>query len=284
MRTVTMLTIHDHPPQNNEYLQIRIHRLTLLGFMSSLLIHLVVLFGLPQTPITTGDTPAGTRGPLTVALNKSPQAGATTATELQDRTPHVAPRVRQRKTTTAKTLTAPSPATLPTPAPPPTVSAAAPTDMQSYIEAARARRRAMGIPDQPSVREASESAEAANADAARLTTVMRNLRSGTNGVFQMLNLDARSAAFSFRGWTTDASNSRREYIAVEIGANSTIELAVVRKMIDLIRRYYQGNFNWESQRLDRVVTLSARLEDNEGLEAFLLREFFGNPPRPSGVK
>ena len=45
-------------------------------------------------------------------------------------------------------------------------------------------------------------------------------------------------------------------------------------MIELIRRYYTGNFNWESQRLDRVIVLSARPEDNEGLEGFMLKEFF----------
>ncbi|MDP2762540.1 MAG: hypothetical protein Q8O64_19435 [Sideroxyarcus sp.] len=33
--------------------------------------------------------------------------------------------------------------------------------------------------------------------------------------------------------------------------------------------------NWESLRLERVVVLSARMEDNEGLEDFLIREFFG---------
>ena len=46
-------------------------------------------------------------------------------------------------------------------------------------------------------------------------------------------------------------------------------------MIELIRRYYQGDFNWESQRLDRIVTLSARTEDNAGLEEFMIKEFFG---------
>jgi len=57
----------------------------------------------------------------------------------------------------------------------------------------------------------------------------------------------------------------------------------VRRMIELIRTHYKGDFKWESHRLDRVVTLSARPEDSEGLEDFLLREFFGaqvlNPRR-----
>ena len=112
-----------------------------------------------------------------------------------------------------------------------------------------------------------------------MAQVMRNLRSGTNGLFQLMSMNPRSAAFSFRGWTTDINAARREYINVEIGINPTIEMAVVRKMIEIIRRHYKGNFNWESQRLDRVVTLSAKPEDSEGLEEFLMKEFFAYPGR-----
>jgi hypothetical protein len=46
-------------------------------------------------------------------------------------------------------------------------------------------------------------------------------------------------------------------------------------MIELIRNYYQGDVNWESQRLGQVVVISARLEDTAELEEFLKREFFG---------
>ena len=48
-------------------------------------------------------------------------------------------------------------------------------------------------------------------------------------------------------------------------------------MIELIRRYYKGDFNWESHRLGRVVVLSAAPEHNDELEAYLMREFFGSP-------
>jgi hypothetical protein len=47
-------------------------------------------------------------------------------------------------------------------------------------------------------------------------------------------------------------------------------------MIALIREHYQGDFTWESHRLGRSVTQSARLEDNAGLEDFLMMEFFGS--------
>ena len=48
-----------------------------------------------------------------------------------------------------------------------------------------------------------------------------------------------------------------------------IQRAVARRMIELIREYHQGDFNWESYRLGRVVTLSSRTEDSKGLEDFL---------------
>ena len=154
--------------------------------------------------------------------------------------------------------------------------------MQSYVEAQRARRQAAeGFSGRAPTRFPAAPAAGLepSEDEIRLAKVKRNLTVGTSGIFQIISIESRRAAFSFRGWTNDSSNVRREYVQVEIGNNSSIEIAIVRKMIELIRRYYQGNFNWESQRLDRTVVLSARLEDNEGLEAFLLKEFFGEALR-----
>jgi len=70
----------------------------------------------------------------------------------------------------------------------------------------------------------------------------------------------------------------RTFAAVEAGPDGDLERAVVRRMIALIREHYSGNFQWESYRLDRVLVLSAAPEDNEGLEEFLLREFFQRRP------
>lgn len=146
-----------------------------------------------------------------------------------------------------------------------------PTDLMAYVNAARERRRAAEAPAE----------RAPSADEVRMANIMRNLRpQGTNGVFQIVSAGLRTGKFSFRGWTTGSSNSRRELIEVDAGPNGDLERAMVRSMIELIRRYYKGNFNWESQRLDRVIVLSARPEDNAGLEDFLLQEFFGTPARP----
>lgn len=50
---------------------------------------------------------------------------------------------------------------------------------------------------------------------------------------------------------------------------------MIKKMISLIRRHYDGDFNWESQRLGREVVKSARPEDSAELEEFMMMEFFG---------
>lgn len=159
-----------------------------------------------------------------------------------------------------------------TPADPaPVADLTPPTDLMAYVNAARERRRAAEAPAE----------RASSADEVRMANIMRNLRpQGTNGVFQIVSVGLRTGKFSFRGWTTGSSNSRRELIEVEAGPNGDLERAMVRSMIELIRRYYKGNFNWESQRLDRVIVLSARMEDNAGLEDFLQREFFEASAEP----
>jgi hypothetical protein len=61
---------------------------------------------------------------------------------------------------------------------------------------------------------------------------------------------------------------------VRRGTNPDIRIAVVRRMIEIIRLYEQQDFEWQSIRFGRNVTLSARAADTEDLEAFLMREFF----------
>ena len=70
-----------------------------------------------------------------------------------------------------------------------------------------------------------------------------------------------------------------DFLADSIGDRLARSLAEngPQRMIELIRTHYSGDFRWESHRLGRVVVLSARPEDNEGLEDFLVREFFGTP-------
>jgi hypothetical protein len=151
----------------------------------------------------------------------------------------------------------------------------APTDMASYIAQQRARR------DAQEGAAARENAVAAAAEQGlteeqkRDERIKANLKPGTNGIFEIKRLEAKSASFSFKGWT-DYSNVKLKYYEVEAGDGQDVRLVMVRRMIAIIREHYDGDFPWESHRLGRTITKSAKLEDSAELEDFLMQEFFGS--------
>lgn len=162
---------------------------------------------------------------------------------------------------------------------PPEPPADAPADLSEYINQAKARRRAQGLFDTPDSAPAP-AAKQPSADEVRMANIRRNLQNpGTSGIFQIMRIGPRTAEFTFRAWTTGQSNPRLQTIQVQAGPDGNIELAIIRRMIQLIREHYKEDFNWESHRLHRVVVLSAREKDTAGLEEFLMREFFINPVR-----
>jgi hypothetical protein len=144
--------------------------------------------------------------------------------------------------------------------------------MMAMIEQRRAQRRA------------AEAAAARGAPStAKPDPASRNLatlsgREGVGGVFQVLEKGVRRGSFAFNGFRNEGQRQWREVIEVDAGVGGDLEIAMIRRMIELVRTHYQGDFQWESQRLGRVVVLSARPEDQPGLEEFLMKEFFGTPP------
>ena len=174
-------------------------------------------------------------------------------------------------------LPAPMAQRVPAPSKPAALDPAQFPDMMAYVNAARERRHLAGEDADRINEEAAALAREPSEDETRMANLRRNLQpSGTNGIFQILSMDARTATFAFRGWKNEYSYSHREVHQVVAGPDGDVARAVVRKMIEIIRRYYTGDFNWESQRLGRVVVLSARLQDNDGLEDFMLQDFFGS--------
>jgi len=97
------------------------------------------------------------------------------------------------------------------------------------------------------------------------------------GVFQITRMGYDSAEFVFFGWDREIRRNTKQLIEVRKGNNSDIRIAVVRRMIAIIREYEQEDFLWESYRLGRSLILSARARDNAGLEDFMMREFFAGP-------
>jgi hypothetical protein len=181
---------------------------------------------------------------------------------------------------------------LPTPAPaPPSPSISPPSiggDLASYIAA---RRAARGEPEPSPSSAATAAPIPTETDAERRNRIIAaNLASlntptfgteprNSGGIFQIRRIGYDDAEFTFYGWNKDINRRTAQKIEVRKGNNSDIRVAVVRRIIEVIRDYEQEDFNWSSQRLGRVIVLSARPADNAGLEDFMMQEFF-SAPRP----
>lgn len=250
----------------------------------SILLHIAALWELPPISVRLpglGEDP-DKQASLSIRLvPPGPPAPADPVPSLpvpeaapQARRPKATPRPRATPPVIALKQPAPSPApdapSVPVPRPAPA------GDMASYIEA---RRRARGETESP-VPPAPESAEArakrlvaGNLESTRETAFGYDPNRG-GGVFQIQSLNINYAEFLFLGWNKDVGRNTKQLIEVRRGNNSDIRIAVVRKMIAIIREYEREEFLWQSRRLGRSITLSARARDNAGLEEFMMREFF----------
>lgn len=149
-------------------------------------------------------------------------------------------------------------------------------DMQAYIKRQRAAQLAQKGLSEQDVEEVLASSNPQSAGARRDANIKKNLDlDGTNGIFSIRHLSAHRAQFSFKGWKNNINTARLEIIDVKAPDGVDIKLAVIRKMITIIRREYQGDFKWDSHRLRRIIDLSARMEDTAALEEFMMIEFFG---------
>lgn len=165
------------------------------------------------------------------------------------------------------------------PPPPPPQPPVPQMDMAAMIAARQAQRRAA---EAAAARGPEAPAEASPRDST-IASINRNLQTlapgeGVGGLFQILRKGTSSGEFAFDGYRPDTHRRWREVIEVNAGPGGDLEQAMVRRMIELIRTHYSGDFNFRSQRLGgRVVVLSARREDQAELEDFLLKELFGMP-------
>lgn len=266
---------------------ITIRQRSLVGVAVAVLVHLLLFIPFTRPNLNNGQ-PLPRRSEIEVNLSPLTLLDLPSKQEKAEKPSRPRPEPKQHQPANPRAIhpTEPEPQrqqrsiTVKSAEPPPAPVAKPPaSDLAAYMEAERERRaavdRQLGLaPEPPPAAVTAES---------RTAKIMRNLQQdGTSGVFQIVSKGARTAQFTFRGWSGGFSNSRRELIEVEVAPGGDIDLAIVQRMIQLIRRYYSGDFNWDSHRLGRVVVLSARLEDNAGLEAFLMREFFGADGGRSG--
>lgn len=199
----------------------------------------------PQTPQTKQPTPA----PV-IALNKPPP--------------------------TQPSFTVPAPPAEPPPlkqtpqmtSPPP-----AETDLAAYVAA---RKRARGEEAPPTDVEAANRGAMSSAALKQQPTITFGEKPPTpsGGLFQIRRRGYDYAEFMFYGWNTNFGRNVPQMIEVRKGNANDIDIAVIRKIIEIIRNYERGDFQWYSKRTGKSLTLSARARDNAGLEDFMMQEFY----------
>ena len=264
-----------------------------VAFALSLMLHAVVLSGwLPKVRLLPLEDPRPGKasGSLAVRLAPPPAPAIQAQPAPAHRTPPPsAARARQQPSAPpfaphVLALERPSPSGAP---PPPAETARPPAsdDLASFIEARRRAREpapasppSQSSPPAPpaeSEQERHNRIVAANLGLNRTPSFGADRKQG-GGIFQIQRMGYDSAEFVFFGWNKFINRNSQQTIEVRRGANASIELAVVRRMIAIIREHESSDFVWQSRRLGREISLSARMSDNAGLEDFMMREFYPN--------
>ena len=280
-------------PRGDKAIRLNISRNTLIAFLVSIVLHvLVMLLLLPK--INLNSAPQST----TIEVNLAPKTTEPVAIPspiIPEEKPTPEPEPK-KKVIAQKSISKPNkpkasdfsvPKTMATPQPSPQQVPTrpvktqpqsptdAPTDMASYVAQRRAEREASESDAARQNAAAAAAEQGPSEEAKRDARIKNNFNNGTNGIFEIKELSNTSARFSFLGWTSSVSNSHLEFFEVEAKNGQDVRLIMIRRMIAIIRQHYQGDFDWDSQRLGRTISKSARLEDSAELEDFLMQEFFG---------
>ncbi len=150
------------------------------------------------------------------------------------------------------------------------------TDFTAALEA---RRRARGeLPadtPSPEVERANRGAiaNAALKPSPPVSFEAKKPPSHHGGLFQIRRRGYDYAEFVFYGWNEDFRRDALQQIEVRKGNHGDIDIAVVRAIIEIIRKYEREEFSWYSKRMGKSLKLSARARDNRELEEFMLQEF-----------
>lgn len=277
-------------------LQIHISRNTSIALLISLLVHLLLLIIIAPDLFPKGN-PIKTPQPLTISLNPPTKASVSSPpseppVKISERIKKFVPKPTKQVTSQrviAATKPSPKPKAdtfkvppvvipknLPKPIPEAPQEPLQGEDMQAYtrrMQDYRLRKQGYTSKD---IAEANPD-NGPSEESRRNRAIAENTKfGGSNGIFEIKSIGLHNAEFSFKGWkNNNVSHAISENVTVDVPDGGDIKLAIIRKMITIIRREYSGDFNWESQRLDRVVVQSARKEDTAGLESFLMLEFFG---------
>ena len=274
-----------------------------LTVVLSLIVHGVALWQwFPRTPLLTpgSETQSDVQPPLAlrlvpprVAADATPprEAPPPPTARLQPRPPRVLTRPRPPPVVATERpappvfvpppapLAPPGPPIVATPAPPP---APVEGDLSAYIAARKLARGESGeapapVPDADARR---DRIIAENMGSLQSSTTFGNAPKNGGGTFRIRRMDYQDAEITFFGWNRDIARRTFQTIEVRRGANADINIAIVRKIIAIIREHEPGDFRWDSRRLGRELMLSARPADNGALEQFMIEEFFTSARQP----
>lgn len=276
----------------------------------SLLIHIAVIF----IPFMRQNeekmrAPADELGPLSVTIAQSkPQPKAEPKPE-EPPVPAEQPKPQPPKATVRPKPAPPRPTPQiainkpstgfvippPAPVPPPAPTAAPPAAAQpqpapdtnqdfSDLIAQRQRARRAQNGGSPDTVVESDDERAKRIATANVTAQQRSASpeldpNAGGGLFQLQRVGLHDAQFLFRGWNRSFRRNWSQQVEVQQGNNPDIRIAIIRSMIGIIREQKPGDFEWESYRLGKVITMSARPKDQPELEAFLMKEFFSDDLR-----
>jgi len=157
-----------------------------------------------------------------------------------------------------------------------------PADLSAYIAM---QRRAIGDPDLDSALNRERGASTEEIEGRRRDRIIAGNLGGTGyqgagekrtggGTFRIKRIGSEDAEFWFAGFNKDMQRRTGQVFEVRKGGSPDIHIAVVRRVIAIIREEVDGDFNWQSQRLGRDLRLSARPADDQALQETLLREIF----------
>ena len=280
-------------PRGDRSIRLHMSRNTLLALLISIVLHVLVLWLVfPKINIKTA--PKSTTIEVSLAPKKTapvlepvlvqpkvrpePQKTEPNKKVIAQKPANKPSKPQAHDFSVPKTMTTPlpSPQQVPVqPKPRSQPSNDAPTDMAEYVAEQRAKRDASELDAAHQNAVAAAAEQGPSEEAKRDARIKSNFNNGTNGIFEITNLSNNNARFSFLGWTSSVSNAHREFFEVEAKNGQDVRLVMIRRMIALIRVHYQGDFDWQSQRLGRTIIKSARAEDSAELEDFLMQEFFG---------
>jgi outer membrane biosynthesis protein TonB len=254
------------------------------GLAITIALHLLLVglyFWQPDKPEKKARPPDGSEvvyvAPLSKPAQPPPQKSSTPKAKPNKSTPRpTTPRVQRLPDTITVPNEKPVEVAKVEPPPPETKREEIPPemDMTEYIAK---RRQARGATDPSTSTEESEAARGTRTALANIAAINKRGQDDANesgGVFSISNKTFHSMDLKFRGWNPNFKRRWLTSVTVEQGSEPDVETAVVKKMIELIRKEKTGDFEWDSHRLGKVITMSARPKDTAELQAFLMKEMF----------